>query len=97
MFKTSKSIIIPQLDLSFGLFIIMISITKGEQHGITYLDGPHNFMSYGLRTRCVYSVIGCVRCSERFRFGIHESVQRIWTVYDYVGGCGRGIIHPCYT
>lgn len=45
MFKTSKSIIIPQLDLSFGLFIIMISITKGQQHGITYLVGSHNFMS----------------------------------------------------
>lgn len=45
MFKTSKSIIIPQLELSFGLFIIMISITKGQQHGITYLVRAHNFMS----------------------------------------------------
>lgn len=47
MFKTSESIIIFQLDLFFDLFIIMISIIKGEQHGITYLS-----ISKGLWVLC---------------------------------------------
>lgn len=42
MFKTSKSIIMPKLNLSFELFIIMISITKEQQLGITY------FMYHGI-------------------------------------------------
>lgn len=93
MFKTSKSIIMPKLDLFFELFIIMISITKGQQHRITYLRGSRDSGSYIGRRRSGSSVRMAGRCSERFRFGIHESVQRIWTVYDYVGGCGRGALH----
>lgn len=48
MFKTSESIIIFQLDLFSDLFHIMISITKGKQHRITYLS-----ISKGLCVLCM--------------------------------------------
>lgn len=75
MFKTSKSIIIPQLDLSFGLFIIMISITKGQQHGITYLVVLHDFISYGLRKRCVYSFISSFDARSDFDLGYMKACK----------------------
>lgn len=49
MFKTSKSIIMPKVDLSFELFIIMILITKGQQRGITYLSVSMDYRSYYAR------------------------------------------------
>lgn len=36
----------PKLDLFFELFIIMISVTKEQQHRITYLCGSRDSASY---------------------------------------------------
>lgn len=96
MVKTSNSIIILQQNLSSGLFIIMISIIKKERYRITYLRCAEDCKLYLEGSKYIPCKIEAW-CLERFRFGIHECVQRIWTVYDFVGGCGRGISSPSCT
>lgn len=64
MFKTSKTIIIVQLDLSLELFIIMMLITKGERHRITYLRQPNQVRPCMLGVRRIFRGDGRMRVAR---------------------------------